>query len=245
LKIVAIIQARLGSKRLPGKVLKKINGKPLLEYQVERLSRSKYIDQIVISTTKKEQDDPIIKFCNLRSISYFRGAEHNVLSRYYETAKQFDADPIVRLTSDCPIIDPKVVDKVIETYINHNYDYVSNTLKRTFPRGMDTEVFSYYALKKAHDEANQNYEKEHVTPYIYQNPSKFTLLNVEYQTDESLHRWTVDTEEDLLLMKKINSSLYKSSQPFTLEDILSLLAKHPEWKNINAHIEQKKLGESN
>lgn len=242
MKVVAIVQARMGSTRLPGKILKKINNKPILEYQIERLKRATKIDQIVIATTDKKLDDPIIELCNQLDIQYYRGSETDVLSRYYDTAKKYSADIIVRLTSDCPIIDPNVVDEVIETFLNHTYDYVSNTLERSYPRGMDTEVFSMKVLEQAHQFANKQYEREHVTPYIYLNPAKFNLYNVEYKTDESVHRWTVDTKEDLLLIRKIIEKLYTSSIFFTMEDTLRLLEEYSDWKDINVHIEQKMLG---
>lgn len=242
MKVVAIIQARMGSTRLPGKILKKVNNKPILEYQIERLKRATKIDEIVIATTDKMLDDPVIELCNQLDIQYYRGSENDVLSRYYETAKEYCADTIVRLTSDCPIIDPNVVDEVIEVFLINSYDYVSNTLERSYPRGMDTEVFSMKVLEQAHKYAKKQYEREHVTPYIYLNPVKFNLYNIEYKANESVHRWTVDTEEDLFLIRKIIEKLYSSSKLFTMEDTLNLLEENSDWKDINAHIEQKKLG---
>ncbi|RKL68341.1 acylneuraminate cytidylyltransferase [Salipaludibacillus neizhouensis] len=241
MKVVAIIQARMGSTRLPGKVLKKINNKPLLEYQIERLKRSTYIDQLVIATTNKKSDDAIVEFCKSVGLSYFRGSEEDVLSRYYEAAKYFAAEVVVRITSDCPIIDPNVVDYVIATFKNNEYDYVSNTLERSYPRGMDTEVFAINVLKKAYKDAYKPFEREHVTPYIYLNPEMFKLYNLEYMTDQSSHRWTVDTKEDFILIEKILENFKSLDNDFSMEDTLSFLNKHPDLKEINADIEQKKV----
>ncbi|MCQ5366113.1 glycosyltransferase family protein [Anoxybacillus salavatliensis] len=243
MKVAAIIQARMGSTRLPGKVLKKVLDKTLLEYQIERVKRAKTIDEIIIATTTKESDDPIVHLCQQLSIPYYRGSEEDVLSRYYEAATTFGVDVIVRLTSDCPIIDPNVIDKVVEQYLDNRdrYDYVSNTLTRTYPRGMDTEVVSYEVLKRAHEEARELTYREHVTAYIYHHPDQFRLCNVSNEKDESKHRWTVDTEEDFLLIKNILETLYPLNPLFTLEDVIQILLDKPEWVEINAHIEQKKL----
>jgi len=242
-KVAAIIQARMGSTRLPGKVLKKVLGKTLLEYQIERVKRAKTIDEIIIATTTKESDDPIVQLCQQLSIPYYRGSEEDVLSRYYEAATKFNVDVVVRLTSDCPIIDPNVIDKVVEHYLENKdrYDYVSNTLTRTYPRGLDTEVMSYEVLKRAHEEAKELVYREHVTAYIYHHPDQFRLCNVSNEKDESKHRWTVDTEEDFLLIKNILETLYPINPLFTLEDVIQILRDKPKWIEINAHVQQKKL----
>lgn len=243
MKIVAIIQARMGSTRLPGKILKKVNGRTLLDYQIERVMQSKMINQIIIATTVKESDDPIVDFCIKANIDYYRGSEEDVLSRYYEAAKKFEADIIVRLTSDCPIIDPEVIDRVIQYYIENRskLDYVSNTIERTYPRGLDTEVFSFNVLKQAHKEAILDRDREHVTAYFYTNPDEFRLGFVKHDLDYSGYRWTVDTEEDFKLIELILNSLYVEGTIFDLSDVISLLEKHPGWNEINKHIEQKKL----
>ncbi|RDE29630.1 cytidylyltransferase domain-containing protein [Parageobacillus thermoglucosidasius] len=243
MKVAAIIQARMSSTRLPGKILKKVLDKTLLEYQIERVKRAKTIDEIIIATTTKKSDDRIVQLCQQLSIPYYRGSEEDVLSRYYEAATEFNVDVIVRLTSDCPIIDPNVIDKVVEHYLENKgrYDYVSNTLTRTYPRGLDTEVMSYEALKRAHKEAKELTYREHVTAYIYHHPNEFKLCSVLNEKDESKHRWTVDTEEDFLLIKNILETLYPINPLFTLEDVILILRDKPEWVQINAHIEQKKL----
>lgn len=243
MKVVAIIQARLGSTRLPGKILKKVLDKPLLEYQIERVRRAKTIDQIIIATTINENDDSIIELCDKLYIPYYRGSEEDVLSRYYEAATKFHADVIVRLTSDCPIIDPNVIDKVVSCYLEHQneYDYVSNTLIRTYPRGLDTEVISYRILKQIYKEANEQIYREHVTTYLYNNYEKFKLLNVQNDFNESKHRWTVDTKEDFYLIEKIIQELYPKNNNFSINDVLNLLQENPEWYYINQHAKQKKF----
>lgn len=242
MKTVAIIQARMGSTRLPGKVLKKVLGKPLLEYQLERVKKSRLIDEIVVATTVKEQDQPIVDFCMEKGVSCYRGSEEDVLARYYEAAKAYEADIVVRLTSDCPVIDPDVIDRVIQAFLeDEEADYVSNTLERTFPRGMDTEVFSFQALEQAFQSARMQSEREHVTPYIWKNSDRFSIKSVFHRDDLSIHRWTVDTPEDFELIKKMIEHLYRVQRDFSMEDMLQLLDQHPQWKEINAHIEQKKV----
>ncbi|HEK9103242.1 glycosyltransferase family protein [Bacillus cereus] len=244
MKVAAIIQARMGSTRLPGKILKKVLDKTLLEYQIERVKKAKTIDQIIVATTTKLNDNPIIELCKQLSVPYYRGSEDDVLSRYYETATNFSVDVVVRLTSDCPIIDPNIIDKVVHCYLKqqNKYDYISNTLTRTYPRGLDTEVIPYRILKRTYEEANEPSHREHVTAYIYNNPGKFKLLNVQHDLDESKHRWTVDTKEDFILIKNIITRLYPVNSQFSFSDILNLLKQEPDLFYINSHIEQKKIG---
>ncbi|ARW08609.1 cytidylyltransferase domain-containing protein [Bacillus atrophaeus] len=243
MKVTAIIQARMGSSRLPGKVLKKVLNRPLLEYQIERIKRAALIDDIVIATTTNAIDKPIVELSKRLSLTYYCGSENDVLSRYYEAAKISNAETVVRLTSDCPIIDYRVIDKVIKCYLDSNgqYDYVSNTLQRTYPRGMDIEVFSASSLEKAYLESSLDYEREHVTPFIYLNPDRFNLANITYTENQKQHRWTVDTPEDFLLISKIIEKLYPAKPDFSLEDTLSLLNTFPEWSLLNARIEQKEI----
>ncbi|WP_446935851.1 cytidylyltransferase domain-containing protein [Lysinibacillus fusiformis] len=241
MRIVAIIQARMGSTRLPGKILKKVNDRPLLSYQLERLQQSNYINDLVIATTLNEKDDLIVEFCKKNNILWFRGSEKDVLARYYETAKTFKADAIVRITSDCPIIDVQVVDKTIQYFVDNNYEYVSNTVDRTYPRGLDTEAFTFEALEKAYKEAVMERDREHVTAYFYTNPDVFKISSVRNETDYSKYRWTVDTEEDFQLIKNIIEKLYNDNPNFTFHDTVKLMEANPDWFYINAHIEQKKL----
>lgn len=238
---VIIVQARMGSTRLPGKVLREVLGKPLLEYQLERLARVRLSDLVVVATTDLEQDEPIVTLCRRLGVPFFRGPEEDVLARYYLAAREFGAEIVARITADCPIIDPAVVDQVFRFYLDHagEYDYVSNVRRRTYPRGMDTEVFSFRALEESHREARREAEREHVTIFIKEHPERYRLGGVEYHQDYSRYRWTVDTEEDFQLIAKIITALHPENPRFTLEDCLQLLAEYPEWEKINAHIKQK------
>ncbi|GIN64065.1 hypothetical protein J27TS8_40580 [Robertmurraya siralis] len=239
MKVAAIIQARMGSTRLPGKVLKKVLGKTLLEYQVERVLRAHTIDEIIIATTTKKEDDQIVDMCKQLSINYYRGSEHDVLSRYYEAAKKFEVDIIVRLTSDCPLIDPEIIDKTVQVFLQGKFDYVSNSIIRTYPRGMDTEVFSFQGVSEINKNAVKNYEREHVTPYWYERPENYRIKVVSHYTDLSKYRLTVDTIEDFKLISNIISSVYIKNRHYTLEDIIKVISDNPDWLLINSHINQK------
>ncbi|MEC2057796.1 glycosyltransferase family protein [Peribacillus psychrosaccharolyticus] len=240
MKIVAIIQARMGSTRLPGKVMKEVLGKSLLEYQIERVRRSQSIQNLIVATTQRETEQPIIDLCEKVKVPCYRGAEEDVLERFYEAAIHYEADAVVRLTSDCPLIDPLIIDKVVNEFRNSTrYDYVSNTIKRTYPRGFDIEVFSMDALKQCHRETTNAGYREHVTPYLYKHPERFIIGQVTHSSSLQHHRLTVDTEEDLLLVRLIIEHLYKKNQSFSLEDILYLLQKNPKWNLLNSHVEQK------
>lgn len=236
------IQARMGAVRLPGKPLKTVLGKPLLEYMIERLRLSQAASIIVVATTDSPQDEPIVNFAKKQNVEFFRGSETDVLDRYYQTSLHFPAETIVRVTADCPLLDPQVVDDAVRMYQQNYpaYDYVSNTLQRKFPRGMDVEVFSLNSLREAAKNARLPGEREHVTPYIYGNTDRFNIGQLLYETDESQYRWCVDTPEDFNLVSKIIEDLYPKDPHFTLKDILNLIRKHPDWSALNAHIEQKK-----
>lgn len=242
MKTVAIVQARMGSTRLPGKVLKEVLSRPLLSYQIERMKRINLIDEIIIATTPN-QNEAIIELCKNEKINYFVGSESDVLERYYQVAKKYQADIVVRMTSDCPIIDAQIVDQLISMYQNGEYDYVSNTIERTFPRGMDAEVFSFESLERAYNEAQRDYEREHVTPYLYLNEDTFKIGQLTQQNDTNEIRLTVDTPEDFEVIKRIIEALYPINPNFKLKDILEILAENPEWLEINKEIVQKKLGE--
>lgn len=241
-KIVAVVQARMGSTRLPGKVLKEVLSRPLLSYQIERMKKVQNIDELVIATTPNGNES-IIELCDKENITYFIGSEKDVLERYYLAAKKSQADIIVRMTSDCPLIDPVIVDQVIDMYLQNDFDYVSNTQLRTFPRGMDTEVFSFEALEKAYYEAELEYEHEHVTPHLYLNAGKFKIGQYTQKYDSNEIRLTVDTLEDFTLIKLILEKLYPEKPDFLLADILKVLKQQPSWLEINKEIVQKKLGE--
>lgn len=242
MKVVCIVQARVGSTRLPGKVLKKICGKTILEHDIDRLRRFKEIDKIVIATTTLEKDNAIVEECERLGVMYFRGSEDDVLSRYYYAAKENNADIVVRITSDCPLIDPEISENIIKYYIDNKnkYDYVSNTIDRTYPRGLDTEVFSFKVLERAFKEAVSLRDKEHVTPYIWNNPQIFKLAQYKNHEDYSHLRWTLDTEEDFELINKIYNLLYPNmNSKFQFDNILDLYDKYPELKSINVNVKQK------
>lgn len=242
MKKLVIVQARMSSTRLPGKVLKKVLNKPLLEYQIERITKSELIDDIIIATTNNEADKAILDLCIKKRINCFCGSEEDVLARYYQAAKEYNADVVIRLTGDCPLIDPIVVDKIIKYFFENSnrYDYVSNIIKRTYPRGMDTEVFTFKALEKTYLNAEKSYEKEHVTPYIYNNPHIYSIANVVNVKDLSSFRLTVDTIEDFKLIEIIIENLQIQNKNFSLNDIINLLEQNPDLKKINEHIQQKR-----
>ncbi|HXF29787.1 MAG TPA: glycosyltransferase family protein [Chlamydiales bacterium] len=237
------VQARMSSTRLPGKVLREVMGKPLLEYQLERLKRVAGKPSVVVLTTTNQNDSEIVRVADRCGCSSFRGPEEDVLTRYFQCAMKRNPDAIIRVTADCPLIDPLLIDEVIDTYKEHPYeiDYVSNTLTRNYPRGMDVELFSFTALENTHLLAESDEEREHVTLYMYRHPELFKLQNVgEPHHDKNL-RLTVDTEEDFELIELILKTLYPQKPDFALDDVLALLDKHPEWKKINAHIQQKSV----
>ncbi len=238
--VAAIIQARMGSTRLPGKVLKPIIGKPILWHVVNRTRQARLVDKVIVATTTLEDDQPIVDLCTSEGWLCFRGSENDLLDRYYQAASHYGADVIVRITSDCPLIDPGVVDKVVGEFLKgrSRLDYVSNGLPhRTYPRGLDTEVFSFATLKKAWSEDADPAWREHVTPYIYRHPELFRLGGVTNPADYSHMRWTVDTIEDLTLVSKIYD--YFNRADFTWQEALEVVQDHPDWLEINKHIKQK------
>jgi spore coat polysaccharide biosynthesis protein SpsF len=244
MNIVCIVQARTGSTRLPGKVLKKICGKTVLEHVIDRLKRVKNIDKIVVATTLLERDNAIVEEAERLNVYYFKGSERDVLSRYYYAAKENSTDVVVRVTSDCPLISNEVTEKVIQYYLDNNfkYDYVSNTIDRTYPRGLDTEVFSFNALERAFNEAKSERDREHVTPYIWDNPKMFKVYQYKNKINYSNLRWTLDTMEDFQLISSIYDKLYfQKGNKFNMNDILDLYKKYPELVKINEDIVQKQI----
>ncbi|MEJ6580846.1 MAG: glycosyltransferase family protein [Akkermansiaceae bacterium] len=239
--VTAIMQARLGSSRLPGKVLLKVGETTFLEHAFSRLSKSTTVDHAVIATTEEAQDDKIARFCEAQNWAYTRGSEQDVLDRYYQTALQFPADIIVRVTSDCPLLDPDLIDEVVECLAQDfpRTHYASNVLPtRSFPRGLDVEAFTFSALETAWKEAKETTQREHVTPFLYQNPERFQNASISFPEDHSDHRWTLDTPEDRDVLSQI---LTLQPNPVPWKDILKLAEKHPEWLAHNQHIEQKDL----
>jgi glutamate-1-semialdehyde 2,1-aminomutase/spore coat polysaccharide biosynthesis protein SpsF len=236
-KVVAIIQARMGSTRFPGKVLAEIAGRPMLWHVVNRVRKARSVDKVAVATSNRSSDDAVAEFCVQNDIEFFRGSETDVLDRFYQTAKHFNADVVVRITADCPLIDPQVVDRVVNIYLEGGYDYVTNTLRYTYPDGMDVEVFSFAALEKAWREARLPAEREHVTPYL-RTSGRFRVFNVENEVDLSKRnlRWTVDEPADLEFVRAVYARLGGDKQPFGLSDILELLDKEPDLMQINSGI---------
>jgi len=242
LKVVAIVQARMGSSRLPGKVLKDVEGETVLARVVNRLRRARLIDEVWIATTDRAADDVIVKECRSLAVSVSRGDQEDVLDRYFRAAQLAKADIVVRITSDCPLIDPEITDKTIAAFLQSCPDYASNALARTYPRGLDTEVMFFATLGRAWQEARKPYERVHVTPYIYEHPAEFKLLSVTGDVDYSSHRWTVDTSEDLELLRAIYARL-KDNPSFLWQDVLEVLKREPELVELNRFVKQKALHE--
>lgn len=232
MNITAIIQARTGSTRLPEKVLAEIQGKPLLTHVFERISYSRYCHQIVLATTQEQEDDRLGVLSEEYGVLLYRGSTHDVLDRYFHAAKTYEADIVVRVTADDPFKDPGVADKIIEEFLQEDYDYVSNTLTPTYPEGLDIEVFSFNALQTAYREAQKLFEREHVTPYIWMHPEKFVLKNIACEKDYSAMRWTIDTPEDLAFARAVYQRLYHPNHIFLMEDILRLLEAEPVLMQI-------------
>jgi len=243
-KVGVIIQARMGSTRLPGKVMLPLMGESVLYRVVERILDCKYCDEIVIATTKKRQDDSIVQLAQRLKVGIYRGSEENVLSRYYEAAKKFNFDIVIRITADCPLIDPQIIDEMIQKFNDFNCngrkcDYLSSGLARTFPLGIGAEIFWYDTLCVVFKEANKDYQREHVTPFIRENPHRFQLKSYTNPENQSQHRWTLDEKDDYNFIRKVYEHLYPSNPKFRFKDILNLLKMKPELISINAHVKQK------
>ena len=240
MKIVAIIQARMKSTRLPGKVLCDICGETMLSRVVHRAERASLLNDVVIATSIEPVDDAIVNECRQLDVSVFRGNENDVLDRYYRTASSCGAEVIVRITADCPLVDPTVIDKVIHDFLGSNVDYASNTIVRTYPRGLDVEVMRSSVLTDAWCKATKPHHRAHVTPYIYENPNLFTLLTVTNSSDYSYYRWTVDTPEDLEFVRQVYRQC-KQNSLFSWQDIVDLCERNPALTEVNKNIEQKSL----
>lgn len=242
-KTIGIIsQARSNSSRLPNKVLLKLDdNNSVLDVQISRLKNCKNVNKIIIATTTNICDDKIIDICNNQNVSYFRGDENNVLDRFYHCALYHKLDIIIRITSDCPLIDPVVVDKMIDIYVNNNYDFISNT-SCNFPLGFSAEIINFQLLKSMWENADKKYEKEHVMPYIYIRSDIYNIYWYYYEKNYSDYRLTIDTKEDYEVIKFLHSKLYKTSNfNYNLEDCIDLLDKNPNIKKINMNIIQKKF----
>lgn len=241
----AIVQARMTSTRLKGKVLLPLDDKSCLQHIVERLRRSKYIDDVIIACTTNEEDQPIVDFCKLHNVRHFRGSEEDVLQRVVDTAKAFDTDIIVEITSDCPCVDWELADEAIEELVDDNVDYVSNVIDRTYARGLDVQVFWTRVLEQVNLEVDNPVDRQHVSTWIYKNPKnedRFNLSNIYtnfYNTEDI--RLTLDTEDDYKLLHRVFE--YFKGNEFGYKDIYSLFQRYPEWKLINEHIPQKNYRE--
>ena len=229
-----IIQARMGSTRLPGKVMCTLEeDRPSISSTIYQLKQCIELDKIIVATTTNDEDDVISDYIKNIGIDLFRGSSKDVLGRYYECAKKYSLEGILRVTADCPLIDPTIVDTGLKIFKNNNFDYVTNTLKRTFPDGNETEIFSFHSLEKANYDAKLPSEREHVTPYLKTHPELFKIKNFENFQDLSYLRWTMDYEEDLKFIKLVLQKI--SKRPILMMDILDLLKKEPELKKINSN----------
>lgn len=236
-KITVMIQARTQSIRLPNKVLASIENQSLISHIIERLKSSKTVEQIILATSSRKEDDRLVEIANKWKISSFVGDENDVLSRFYHAAVKFNADPIIRITGDCPLVDPDLLDKMMKLYLKNSYDYVSNTITPTYPDGLDIEIFSIDALTKSFNEAKLESEREHVTPYIWKNPEKFHLYNFKNSEDQSEFRWCVDEQEDLELIRKIYAN-FKPRTIFSFNDVIEFLKLNPKISKINNTIKR-------
>ena len=233
--IGCIIQARMNSTRLPGKVLMNIDEKfPALFYTLEQLKNSKLLEKIIIATSSNQEDNDIEKFCRKYDIKCFRGSLENVLDRYYQCAKEFGITTIVRIPADKPLIDPEIVDEVIQKFKENSFDCVTNFQPSTIPSGTEVEIFSFSALETAWKNTSSVFDKEHVTPYIYKNKEQFKIFNVVNKEDLSNFRWALDYKEDLELIRKIVMKIEK--RPILTRDIINLLNKEKELIKINQNV---------
>lgn len=241
MKVNCIIQARMSSERLPGKVMRILSGKPMIGHLITSLTHSKKIDQIIVATTTNSSDDIIVNYLQKNNWKFFRGDENDVLLRYIDTLKQFPADYVVRITADNPLIDPTIVDSVIEQAISTQSDYSSNHLVKTYPLGYIVEIISTKTLQNVEKLIKNSNEREHVTWHIIQNQNKFNTSNFSASANMSYPNWrlTVDTKEDFQLIEKIFSILYIENYFIKYSDVVNLLLKNPELLQINRNIEQK------
>lgn len=237
-RIITVVQARMGSTRLPGKVMLPLVGKPLLLRMVERVRAAELSGTVVVAISTNPEDDVLEDLCQAEDLPVYRGDPQDVLDRHYQVGKAYGATTVIKIPSDVPLIDPRVIDKVIATYIDHlgDFDFVSNLHPASYPDGNDVEIMTMPALEIAWREARRPLEREHTTPFFWENPQRFRLGNVAWETglDYSMsHRWTIDYPEDYTFINAIYEALYSADRHFSLEDILSFLATHPDVATIN------------
>lgn len=239
--ITAIIQARTGSTRLPNKIFASLMGEPLIYHVVERLKYSSLIKKIVIATTTNPNDDSLETWGRDHSVYVYRGSEDDVLARYYHAANQTQSSVVIRITADDPFKDPNVIDAVIRILLDHNLDFAYNNNPPSFPEGLDTEVFTFDALERAYNQSRDQFEREHMTQYMYRHPDKFRQENYQYNEDISHLRWTIDTAEDLLMVQEVYKELYIDQKIFLMNDILLLLKNKPSIAEINTHVKRSSM----
>lgn len=224
---VAILQARMSSTRLPGKVMRPLLGRPMIERQLERLRRCETLERIIVATSREPSDDPLAAHLGGLDVDVYRGSLSDVLGRYIGAADACSVQGrVVRLTADCPLADPDVIDACVRLHASLGVDYVSNSLRRTYPHGLDVEAFSLEALRTAGRDSTEAYDREHVTPYIYRNPDRFRCADLVQPTDESRLRWTVDTPEDFVFVERVYAALYPRKPDFTSDDVRALPFAH-------------------
>jgi len=231
--ILGILQARLSSTRLPGKVLRPILGHPMLALQLERVRRSIAIDRLMVATSDQPEDNQVADLCRILGIEVYQGALDDVLDRFYQAALPLRPDHVVRLTGDCPLADPRLIDSVIQFHLNGDYDYSTNAIEATFPDGLDVEVMRFGCLEEAWREAVLPSEREHVTAFIHRRAERYRIAHYKQQTDGSAHRWTVDEPEDFEFVSRIYEVLYPVDDEFTTDDVFALLRARPELLEIN------------
>jgi spore coat polysaccharide biosynthesis protein SpsF len=245
-RVVAVIQARMGSSRLPGKILLDIKGFPMLARVVERVSRAETIDEVAVATTEDREDDVVAQFCQDRGYTCIRGKNHDVLDRYMKAARETNAEIIVRITADCPLMDPDVIDRTVETFLSaypeaqFGTNRGLNRIERTYPIGMDVEVMTFEALKLASHEAKEPYQREHVTPFLYETSGRFQKTSIDAGGEYGDQRWAVDTPEDLKFVREVYAR-FAGREDFHFEDVISLLESEPALLEINAQIKQKDM----
>lgn len=227
MKVLAVVQARMSSTRLPGKVLRELSGKPMIIQQLERIQRANLIDQVVVATSTDPEDDILVEVVSDFGVDVVRGDLHDVLSRFIQAVDRFSPEVVVRLTADCPLTSPVVIDAVIQAFALSNADYLSNTMKPTFPDGLDVEVVKADVLRKVSELAMDEPEREHVTLGVYRRPELFAIENYEHSADLSSLRWTVDTAEDFSFVQGVYSGLYTENPQFDLAEVLDYLKHHP------------------
>lgn len=237
-RVLAILQARTSSSRLPGKVLMPILGEPMLFRHIERLKRCREIDQLVVATSTDSSDDALAVACESRGIACFRGSLNDVLQRFVQAAKPYAPETVVRLTGDCPLADPAIIDDVIRFFRAGNYDYASNCLPPTFPDGLDVEVVRFSCLEDADRRTVLPSHREHVTPFLYARPERYRHGNYAASIDRSKMRWTVDEPRDLEFVRRVYEALYPTKHEFGMDDVLELLARQPELTQVNANFER-------